>query len=136
MSDVKVSVHGAEEIKRNMDRFVNKADRNLAFKMTQVVRKVAADAKRLAPVRTGYLRKNITHTVSRKRTFVVGIIRSNARYSIFQEFGTTRNSAHPFLRPAFTQNIDYIQSELGKAVISAAFEARIRQGTVGRNISF
>lgn len=55
-------------------------------------------AKELCPVDTGRLRNSITHEVD------IGghatIIGSNVEYAAYVELGTSRQKAHPYLRPA------------------------------------
>lgn len=59
--------------------------------------KAESYAKQLAPVDTGRLRNSITHAQIDENTEVIG---SNVEYAPYQELGTSRMAAHPFLRPA------------------------------------
>lgn len=59
--------------------------------------KAESYAKQLAPVDTGRLRNSITHAQLNENTEVIG---SNVEYAPYQELGTSRMAAHPFLRPA------------------------------------
>jgi HK97 gp10 family phage protein len=54
-------------------------------------------AKLLAPVDTGNLRNSITHQQLDEDTEVIG---TNVHYAPYQEFGTSKIAAHPYLRPA------------------------------------
>lgn len=54
-------------------------------------------AKQLAPVDTGNLRNSITHEQLDEDTEVIG---TNVEYAPYQELGTSKMPAHPFLRPA------------------------------------
>jgi len=69
---------------------------------------VAGRASQLAPKRTGALAAAIDYVVTRSGwdvEIVVGVPKaSKAFYARFQEFGTRRMAAHPFLRPAVQQN--------------------------------
>lgn len=136
MTTIKLKVLGVEQTKKAIENFVRETDRLLALKMAIIVDKIASDAKKFAPVRTGFLRDHITGSIGRKRNFVTGRIRSGAAYSIFQEFGTSRHSAQPFMRPAFVQNIDFIKKELGEAIIEATIRAELKQGLAGRRVTF
>lgn len=66
-----------------------------------VVRKTAldieADAKGRAPVDTGALRNSIQTTMDGDLSASVG---TNIEYAPFQEMGTHRMAAHPFMTPA------------------------------------
>lgn len=54
-------------------------------------------AKAAAPVDTGNLRNSISHTQISDDTEAIG---TNVEYAPYQEFGTYKMAAHPFLRPA------------------------------------
>ena len=63
-----------------------------------VAEEIAAEARRLAKVKTGYLQRGII--------VVEGVdgsseIFSQASYSMFVEFGTVKTPAQPFMRPAY-----------------------------------
>lgn len=59
-------------------------------------RKVAADAAQRAPVDTGRLRAGIRPDVHG----LAGFVTSDAPYSHFVEYGTSRTGAQPFMWPA------------------------------------
>lgn len=54
-------------------------------------------ASALAPVDTGRLRSSITHEVDGKESVSIG---SDVEYAIYQEMGTSKMAAQPFLKPA------------------------------------
>jgi HK97 gp10 family phage protein len=76
---------------------------------------IEAMGKDLAPVRTGYLRSTIYHKVE-GLSLEAG---ATADYAPFQEFGTRRMAAHPFLRPAF----DAYQQRIYEALLHGCIEA-------------
>ena len=57
-------------------------------------------AKEITPVDTGRLRNSITHEVDGKDVY----IGSNVEYAPHVEYGTIRQKAQPFLRPAATDH--------------------------------
>jgi len=59
-------------------------------------------AKVYAPVDTGRLRNSINHHLQSSDTVVT---ETNVEYAIYQEFGTSRQSGTPFLRPAGLNHI-------------------------------
>lgn len=63
-------------------------------------------AKALCPVDTGNLRNSITHTTDEDSAY----IGTNVEYAPYVEFGTSRQKAQPYLRPAAT---DYISEYKG-----------------------
>lgn len=59
---------------------------------------VQEKADRLCPVRTGFLRSTLMHTLFKKRhEALIGV---TAYYGGFVELGTSRMTPRPFLRPA------------------------------------
>lgn len=62
--------------------------------------RVESAAKRLAPVDTGRLRSSITWRLERDSAGLMAVVGTNVHYAPYQEFGTSRMPAHPFLRPA------------------------------------
>lgn len=54
-------------------------------------------AKSLAPVDTGRLRNSINHTQISDDTEQIS---APVEYAVYQEFGTMKMAAHPFMKPA------------------------------------
>lgn len=71
-------------------------------------------AKQIVPVDTGRLRNSITHAVEGKDVFVG----SATSYAAHVEYGTIKQKAQPFLRPAATDHAStykqIIESEFAK----------------------
>jgi HK97 gp10 family phage protein len=65
---------------------------------------VEADAARLAPVDTGFLRNSIDKDVQKEKAIVF----AGADYAAYLEFGTSTQRAQPFMRPALRNNIKKI----------------------------
>ncbi len=106
---------------------------------------VQKQAKANAPSDTGTLKKSIYRTRSKagsnstQETAIVGV-RFGRKYRkrgqdafhfLFLEFGTSKMSARPFLRPAFEgtkqKQIDIMKSRLAKAIEKAAAKLRSRK---------
>lgn len=68
----------------------------------KVSEKVVDRAKSLAPVGTGRLRDSIDYELREDAQGVFGVVTygPEAFYGLFQELGTEKMPAHPFLRPA------------------------------------
>jgi HK97 gp10 family phage protein len=69
-------------------------------------------AKEITPVDTGRLRNSITHNVDGKEVYVG----SNVEYAPHVEYGTIKQKAQPFLRPAATEH-----SQTYKQIITDEF---------------
>jgi len=66
--------------------------------LLEVMLAVESHAKDLAPVDTGVLRASI-HTIPRSPAPVIKVS-DGVSYGVFQEYGTMKMKAQPFLRPA------------------------------------
>lgn len=121
-----IEVKGVRETINNITQFGKDADRLLGIAMAKVVFKVTTDAKANAPVLTGFLRNNIVPNVTLgKKGGIRGRVTSQASYSVFQEFGTSRGvSPRRFMGRALSSNFNFIQKELGKALTAATLRAR------------
>lgn len=76
----------------------------------------AEEARKMAPERTGRLKGNIAYEVTARGDLVTGTVgvKKDAYWGYFQEMGTSRMSARPFLRPAVYNNIKRITQILVK----------------------
>lgn len=74
--------------------------------------RVEVDAKYLCPVDDGTLRASINSRVEGD----VGIVGTNVEYAIYQEFGTIKMGAQPFLFPALEMNRENIKKDIAQAL--------------------
>ena len=81
---------------------------------------IKAEAQKLVPVRTGYLRSTIYAKVKEW----VAEVGAEAAYALFVEFGTRYMQAHPFLHPAIQTHLP----ELESIIISAIEQAKVEAG--------
>jgi len=133
--EVKVNIKGVGETINRIQAFNDIAYNELGQKMFEIVNDFISDAKYFAPVSPhgshgnppGYLRDHITGRVISKirGVIILGRIRSSARYSIFQEFGTSRHGAQPFMMPAYNKNKFKIYEQLGRAMDDAIQKAAV-----------
>ena len=77
--------------------------------MERAVLMVENDAKRFVAVDTGRLRSSITHEIERSKNEIIGRVGTNVNYAIAQEYGTSKQSGTPYLRPALKKNIPKIR---------------------------
>jgi HK97 gp10 family phage protein len=80
---------------------------------------VKAEAMRLVPVRTGYLRS----TIYAKIQEWVAEIGADATYALFVELGTKYMQAHPYLDPAIQQYLPELKAVIVSAIEQAKAEA-------------
>ena len=85
-----------------------------------------SDAEANVAVDTGMLKQSIVHgsDVVYNTDSVTGIVGTSAYYAIYQEMGTVKMAAHPYMMPALNDNkstFEYLaKRELNKAIRKAA----------------
>jgi HK97 gp10 family phage protein len=77
---------------------------------------VQRTAKDMSPVDTGYLKRSIQRKTGKRGGEVVGAVSTTTEYAIYQEFGTSRMVAQPFMFPALDKNRKEIQQGAKKYV--------------------
>jgi HK97 gp10 family phage protein len=87
--------------------------------LEQLKEETVSDARGRAPVKTGFLRDNISGSVTTGPGMVIATIVSAAPYSGFVDMGTRRMAARPFFTPA----VDQARSKLGELAQEAFREA-------------
>ena len=129
-----VNVMGVNNVVTALGKINQEVEKQLAIKMARVVLIVGQSAKGYAAVDTGFMKANIKGAILRKRSVIIGRVKSKARYSIYQEFGSSRNAEHPFMRPGLYNNRERIRSILEQAVIDGVvtstkkYTRRIQKG--------
>ena len=135
MPDFRIRVKGVDKVVERFKSVRSVVDVALLDNMGRVTKKVTRDAKEFAPVDTGFLRDHISGKVLRVGATVTGRIRSTARYSFYQEFGTSRNRPHPYLSKAYNKNIEYIQrtlkTRLMRALVASEFKGKLTGVRIG-----
>lgn len=96
IGSVKVTSHVKEVIEAKNDA--------IARALEAIGIQAEGDVAELAPVDTGRLRDSITHeTHAEEESVYVG---TNVEYAAYQEYGTSRMRAHPFLKPGIMNNLE------------------------------
>lgn len=73
---------------------------------------VKSEAKSLCPVDTGHLRDSISKRAAGNSCD----IGTNVEYGIYQEFGTYKMAAHPFLYPALENKVSEVTEAIKESV--------------------
>jgi HK97 gp10 family phage protein len=127
---MKIGIEVLNEL--NVANFVDitqRFDRKRAF--TRAGLAVETSARRKAPHRTGHLRRNIVSVVygayskNPADTYAeIGVDLNVVPYAWYQEAGTSRMQAHPYLRPALASRrpaiIAIFKDEINKAIKKGA----------------
>lgn len=113
----------------------------------QALIKVQSQAKTLAPVDLGQLRNSLMYELNKKdggfnsesgkkadqklttgSDELVGYVGTNLDYAVYQEFGTRKNVAQPFLRPAGEAvkgvSAEQIAKKYGREAMEEEFKKR------------
>lgn len=100
-------------------RIKKKADVDLSGVFNNATNLVLGDATDLAPVDTGELRRSLRARPLDGDYQNGGVVSTNVSYAIYQEYGTYKMKAQPFLRPALDKNRKYIIDSVKKALKNA-----------------
>lgn len=108
---------------KGVDQFLTKVGlmpQELQQKTNQIVQKrtleMEANAKNLAPVDTGHLRRSIKSDVNNTSTGVRGEVNANVEYAIYVEYGTVYQTAQPFFFPSFKAASEGFKTDIKKAL--------------------
>lgn len=112
-----ISWKGVDELMHQFDVSSANADKYTKEAMNGVVARAQRTAKSLSRVRTGYMRNNINvMPVTGSGKNITGTLIAEAEYSSFNEYGTYKMSAKPFMRPAATDATPYFYKEVEAAL--------------------
>ncbi len=84
-----------------------------AAAVAETAHEIQADAASRAPVRTGALRRSIVASPEGALAWVVAV---GMYYGIYQEFGTYKMPAHPFLIPAALAAMPKLLARMAEAL--------------------
>lgn len=117
MAKNKVTVTGEKELKEKLKKIERAATNEIEQALVNSALFVERDAKINAPVDTGRMRSALNHNLENAGTNnPYSEVISPVEYSKYVEFGTSKQSAQPFLYPALKQNKNKILKELAKAL--------------------
>ncbi len=113
----RVTIEGVKEVTARLEKINQTATNAVEQALLNSALMVERDAKIKVPVDTGRLRNSLTHATegfgSQEPAVRVG---TNVHYAKFVEFGTSKQSAQPYLYPALIENKSKILNELAKAM--------------------
>jgi HK97 gp10 family phage protein len=118
--EIRLDVKGVEQFEAKMRSLDSAIQKHVHLKLVSLGADVAAEARRLAPMRTGRLRSSI---FSRVREWML-VIGATAPYALFVEFGTRYMQARRFLWRAIQRYLPQLGSIMGEAISQAIEEAQ------------
>jgi len=92
---------GFRELNNNVKKLTKDFNNLIPVALKAGALLIQNDAKKRAPYLTGTLRRSIHTEQTGKTSVKVG---TDVEYAIFQEYGTSKMAARPYLRPAFDEN--------------------------------
>jgi len=124
MADINVKWSGLDTLMEELGATAGATIEAAALAMKTTTGQVQAQAKQIAPKRTGFMANNIlVEPVNKTATSVTGTVNAKADYSSFVEFGTYKMSAQPFIRPAVSAGQSlFIRTTMDKLKEVAAFK--------------
>ena len=112
-------MEGIEEFQAAMLQFDGALQNQVYRFLASWATDVKAEAMRLVPVRTGYLRSTIYARINEW----VAEIGAEATYALFVELGTRYMRAQPYLWPAIQQYLPQLENIICQAIDAAKAEA-------------
>jgi HK97 gp10 family phage protein len=112
-----MAIKGFDNLKKNVAKLNKDLDNSIMTALKAGALLIQNDAKRLSPYFTGTLRRSIHIEKTGKREVIIG---TDVEYAKYQEFGTSKMKAHPYMRPAFDNNKDKVIEKINavwKAII-------------------
>lgn len=118
-----------------LNEILNRLPGNVEGAVRATAFAIEATAKTMAPLDTGALRDSIYTRVGRQPTLLPEVagnpprvelprpedeqtahVGPSVEYGLYQELGTTRMAAHPYLGPAVNRAADELAANMGRAV--------------------
>jgi HK97 gp10 family phage protein len=119
--EVSIDIEGVEQFKGAMAKLDSGMQRHIHRQLARWAADVKASARRIVPVRTGYLRS----TIYAKIKGWVAQIGAEATYAMFVEFGTRYMRARPYLYPAIQAHLPRLEAIISEAIEYAKREAKL-----------
>lgn len=99
---------GNVKVTSHVNEVISAKNEAIARALEAIGIQAEGDVASLAPVDTGRLRDSITHEIHAEEESVY--VGTNVEYGKYQEYGTSRMKAHPFLKPGIMKNLETYKS--------------------------
>jgi HK97 gp10 family phage protein len=119
--EVSLDVDGIEEFQRAMSKLDSGMQGHVHQYLASLAAEIKAEARRLVPVRTGYLKSTIYARIQEW----VAQIGADAAYALFVELGTRHMRAQPYLWPAIQEYLPQLENTICQAIDAARAEAGV-----------
>ena len=105
----------ATEFLKSLNQYDEHVKNGLKDAVKQCAFAIERDAKKNCPGDTGRLRASIT-TDTTKIDDYEATVGTNIEYATHVEYGTRKQSAKPYLRPAYNKNIEKLYTKVQKVL--------------------
>ena len=110
---ITLKIEGVNKVVDNFKKF-GREGKKVVAEITEInAKEIEAEAKRTAPFKFGKLRQSIIAEMIKLLAWTVTAYES---YASFQEFGTSKMAAQPFLYPAWKKQIKIYLRDLNKSL--------------------
>lgn len=129
---ISFSIEGFDELVKALAKFPDDAAEVMASSVMQGALIVQDDAKVRCPVDTGTLKRSI-HSEFEEQTpnSASAVVGTDVEYGKYVEFGTSRMSAQPYLRPAVDENREAIEKAITDSFVELAYQELQNRGPRG-----
>lgn len=107
--DIQVTVKGLDKFIEALPNIPHK--QTMSDELNFAMKYCFEEAKRVVPVRTGFLKRSIE---KRKESEFVRVVKASAGYAGFVEFGTPRMAPRSFMRRGAVKAKNYLEKQLAK----------------------
>jgi len=116
-----VEIKGLDSLMAKLNAMGGNVLDALGKAVEQTTQVAISDAEANVAVDTGMLKQSIVHgsDVVYNTDSVTGIVGTSAYYAIYQEMGTVKMAAHPFLMPALNANKSTFEQHARKELETA-----------------
>lgn len=106
-----VTINGIDRVIASLERLATVGASGVQRDLITIAQGIRVSAANKCPVRTGQLRSSIRVEISPN---VVTIVAGGdgVEYALYVEYGTSRQYAQPFMRPAVDEYIDRIEQTI------------------------
>lgn len=111
-----MKIKGLDQFMNHLNGVENRLNDSVKQAVKQNALEMETKAKMLAPVDTGNLRRNINTSVKESSDSISAEVASNAEYSIYVEYGTSKQQAQPFMNPAFVAQQTQFETDMRQAL--------------------
>lgn len=118
-----IEIKGLDSLMAKLDSLGGDVLDALGKAVHQTTEVAREDAAAFSPEDTGRLRQSIDRRMEEGETAVTGTVYTNVEYAVFQEMGTYKMAAQPFMMPSLNANKSTFEQLAHREVLEAIRKA-------------